>query len=127
MCGFILFSDVSIREELKDCIQKSLHSITHRGPDNGNIIQIGDDVILGHRRLSIIDTSSSSNQPLTSNCGRYILVFNGEIYNYKKIAKEYDLRGLSLISDANLLLHLLVKVGVEKAIQIIDGMFSFAL
>ena len=103
-----------------------MHSITHRGPDNGNIIQIGDDVILGHRRLSIIDTSSSSNQPLTSNCGRYILVFNGEIYNYKKIAKEYDLRGLSLISDANLLLHLLVKVGVEKAIQIIDGMFSFA-
>ena len=68
--------------------------LTHRGPDDGGIYK--DDKLnigLGHRRLSIIDTSSSGRQPMYSNDGKTVLVFNGEIYNYKELRSELQRKG----------------------------------
>ena len=70
--------------ECVDRVHTMLQSIAHRGPDNEGLWQ-SEDVVLGHRRLSIIDTSASGNQPMVSVSGRYVLVYNGEIYNLSLI------------------------------------------
>ena len=62
------------------------NSLTHRGPDfGGYFFNKTKGVGLGHRRLSIIDISENANQPMTSHCGRYEMVYNGEVYNFKEI------------------------------------------
>ena len=68
----------------------------HRGPDDCDIVE-GANFIFGHQRLSIIDLNSHAKQPMVSNCGKYTLVFNGEIYNYKEIKKDLVKRDISLI------------------------------
>ena len=73
---------------------KNLNTINYRGPDNTSIMKI-NNVLLGHNRLSVIDLEQNSNQPMTSSCGRYVIIFNGEIYNYldlKKQIKNYVLK-----------------------------------
>ena len=67
-------------------IENILNLTKHRGPDNSSYIQ-ANKWTFGHNRLSIIDLSSEANQPFVSACGNYILVFNGEIYNFKEIKK----------------------------------------
>jgi asparagine synthase (glutamine-hydrolysing) len=65
-------------------LQKSVDVLEHRGPDaQGTFIE--DRVGLGHRRLAVIDTSSTANQPMKDHSGRYTIIYNGEIYNYKKL------------------------------------------
>ena len=64
-------------------------ALSHRGPDaSGYFFDQDKGVALGHRRLSIIDLSDAANQPMTSHCGRYIMVYNGEVYNFKEIANK---------------------------------------
>jgi len=71
-----------------------MHSIAHRGPDGKGIWISGDEKIaLGHNRLSIIDLSEHAAQPMVSDSGRYILIFNGEIYNYVELRKELEAKG----------------------------------
>jgi len=71
----------------KDDLHLMTNAITHRGPDaEGYFVEEG--VGLGHRRLSIIDLSQSANQPMVSGNGRYAIVFNGEIYDFKEVAAE---------------------------------------
>ena len=86
MCGiagiYSFFSNVSATD-----IQLMNESQKHRGPNaEGSFVH--DNVGLGHRRLSILDLSDNGNQPMTSKCGRYVMVYNGEIYNYREIAAE---------------------------------------
>jgi len=99
----------------------------HRGPDTGGTIQM-ENVCLGHRRLSIIDLDSRSNQPLKDLSGNYYLIFNGEIYNYLELKNEliskYDLR-FSTTSDSEVLLYGLKHEG-EEFIQKLNGFFAFA-
>ncbi|MBF4308239.1 asparagine synthetase B, partial [Vibrio anguillarum] len=86
MCGFL----GGFYKEPKDesLVKRSLDLIKHRGPDHSSFCEhmIGDGFLyLGHTRLSIIDLTDSAAQPFHSRCGRYVLIFNGEIYNYKEI------------------------------------------
>lgn len=88
MCGIagILSPSLSLHER-KDLLHQMLDVQKHRGPDAKQEWHDGF-CSLGHNRLSIIDPSTEANQPMQSSCGRYMVVFNGEIYNYIEIKKE---------------------------------------
>ncbi len=102
-----------------------LDDIAHRGPDDFGI-EVKNQALLGHRRLSIIDLSSEANQPFRSKCGNYTLVFNGEIYNYVELRNQLESQGIVhyTTSDTEVLLNLLVVEG-ERCISKLNGMFAF--
>jgi asparagine synthase (glutamine-hydrolysing) len=99
----------------------------HRGPDDCDIVE-GDNFIFGHQRLSIIDLNAHAKQPMVSNCGKYTLVFNGEIYNYKEIRKDLVKKGyqFNTESDTEVLLNSYIEYGI-KCIKLFIGMFAFAI
>ena len=116
----------------RDAIDRMAASLDYRGPDaRGQWHEPDDNVALGHRRLSIIDLSPAGSQPMVSPCGRYALVFNGEIYNHRTVRSELDaLRGgfdWRGHSDTETLLAALRYWGGEQALTRINGMFAFAL
>jgi asparagine synthase (glutamine-hydrolysing) len=124
MCGVIGgISQISL--PLED-LNKGLDRLIHRGPDaRGVYNNTQETVFLGHRRLSIIDLSSAANQPMTSRCGRYVLVFNGEVYNYREVAEKFNL-SLVTQSDTEVILELFAKMG-KACVAEFNGMFAFAI
>lgn len=126
MCGFTGFiSPNSFDNQYLNSMSKIL---SHRGPnDNGSYVDDMFNFNIAHNRLSIIDLNKTGSQPMISNSGN-VLVYNGEIYNYKKIRseiiKEYNITFKGQ-SDTEVLLYLIDKKGVQKSLNIIDGMFSF--
>jgi len=105
-------------------------AIAHRGPDANDVWQDPDvPVVLAQGRLAIIDLSEKGLQPMPSHSGRYVIVYNGEIYNYQDI--EYDLRQLGHSfngrSDTEILLTAIEQYGLNTTLQKINGMFAFAL
>lgn len=108
--------------ELKDLTD----SLTHRGPDAaGTYRDMGGLLGLGHRRLSILDLSEESNQPFFSKNGRYVMVFNGEVYNYADIAKRYQIQTYTT-SDTEVILEHFSLMGME-AVKEWNGMFALAI
>ncbi len=104
----------------------------HRGPDGGGYsIEEEGSLVLGHRRLSIVDLSSTGTQPMESHSGRFCMVFNGEIYNHKELRKklvsEGKVRAFRGTSDTEVLLELFEAWGVKEAIRFCKGMFAIAL
>lgn len=126
MCGIAGWIGAPSAEACEQVLQH-LH---HRGPDaKGAWQHANGQVWLGHTRLSIIDLAEAANQPMHSECGRYVLVFNGEIYNYKTLRKALEAKGCSFKtdSDTEVLLQLLVRHDPQKAVAQLNGMFAFAL
>ena len=105
-------------------LQSSVDSLKHRGPNNQSVWE-QNNVGLGHTRLSILDLSEQSNQPMHSRSGRYTMVYNGEVYNYKELAQKYSIQ-LKTSSDSELILELFEKIG-EKFITELNGMFAIAI
>ncbi|MBG0776993.1 MAG: asparagine synthase (glutamine-hydrolyzing) [Desulfovibrionaceae bacterium] len=101
--------------------------LAHRGPDAGGLWTEGP-VALGHRRLSIIDTSAAGTQPLHDRAGRYVIVFNGEIYNFQDIRRELAVQGATFATgtDTEVILEAYRCWGVECLARFV-GMFAFAL
>ncbi|MEX2597809.1 MAG: asparagine synthetase B, partial [Salibacteraceae bacterium] len=87
MCGIAGIYGIERLNDPQAHVHKMTDRIAHRGPDASGVYQ-GKNVVLGHRRLSIIDLSDAANQPFTSADGRYTLVYNGELYNYKQIKSQ---------------------------------------
>lgn len=108
-------------------LDEMLRAISHRGPDYLATTQIGD-LRLGHARLSIIDLSEASNQPLWDSESRACVVFNGEIYNYKKIREQLHAAGYQFKSngDAEVLLNAFIEYGTD-AFALLEGIYSFAI
>ena len=108
-------------------VQKMCDRMIHRGPNSGSIVNL-NNISLGHRRLSIIDLSSKANQPMASKDGRYHIVYNGEVYNFKIIRKELDKIGYNFnsSSDSEVVMYAFVEWG-EKCLQMFNGMFAFAI
>ena len=104
-------------------INDSFKLMKNRGPDHENILVVNDFLTLGHQRLSIIDLSSNSNQPIQS--GNSFLSFNGEIFNYEKLNQKFKINLSSNNSDTLTLLSLLDKTGIDCLNQL-NGMFAFA-
>ncbi len=125
MCGINgIFGLESIKEPA-GVIQAMNNKLAHRGPDNDGIYE-DQSVVLGHRRLSIIDTTSSSNQPFFSQDKSLVLVFNGEIYNYLELKSELADYDYNTSSDTEVVLAAYEKWGVD-CFSKFNGMFGLAL
>ncbi len=128
MCG--IAGIIAFNENGKQHLSKisgAVASLNKRGP-NGKGTYTHNNVALGHRRLSIIDTSSAASQPFTDASGRYTIVFNGEIFNYKELRKELENKGVQFKShsDTEVLLQLFIS-DKEKCLEKLDGEFAFAI
>ncbi|EKT4502170.1 Asparagine synthetase [Flavobacterium psychrophilum] len=127
MCGINGILHLSSKLVDKNQLVKMRDVLAHRGPDDAGIF-IEKNIGLGHRRLAIIDTSSAGHQPFYSENGRYVIVFNGEIYNYKDFYAELKDKGVALKSDSDteVLLKLYELYGLE-ILPRLNGMFAFAI
>ncbi len=133
MCGIAGFCNfhgsVKMQEEN---LEKMKQRMLHRGPDaGGSYISEDGKVALGHRRLSIVDLSEAGLQPMKSHSGRYVMVYNGEIYNYKKLSQklleEKKVGWFRGTSDSEVILEAFEAYGVEETIAQCKGMFAIAL
>ena len=125
MCGFIvLIKKKGISSSLIKSLEKQIY---HRGPDSGGYLT-KENVTLIFRRLSIIDLSKFSNQPMRSNKHNISLVFNGEIYNYLQLKQELISKGYLFKSkgDAEVILNGYLEWG-DKISEKLEGMFAFAI
>lgn len=139
MAGFVQVSFQGVNDPAGQ-VSRMTDAIAHRGPDDsGAWVDEEAGVALGHRRLSILDLSPQGHQPMTSHGGRYVMVFNGEIYNHQALRKELSplsqhpsgkdegagsWRGHS---DTEVMLAAFERWGVEEALPRFNGMFAFAL
>ncbi len=125
MCGFVGFTNVG--NDSNKIIEAMMEKIRHRGPDSGGK-HIDGDIALGFRRLSIIDITSSGDQPIYNEDGTKILLFNGEIYNYRSIREELIKAGhkFKTNTDSEVLLHGYEEYG-EKLLNKLRGMFAFVI
>ncbi len=135
MCGINGFISKSFSSEQKiQIVQKMNMRLAHRGPDNDSVWS-NELISLGHRRLSIIDLSTESNQPFVSNDKRYIIVYNGELYNYKDLKLELQRSAhgsettpyfFKTNSDTEVILAAYIRWG-SGCLQYFNGMYAFAI
>lgn len=128
MCGITGILAINQRgAEHLSSTESAIQTLSKRGPD-ANGIYTHKNVSLGHSRLSIIDTSAESSQPMTDESGRYTIVYNGEFYNYRSIKEELILEGVQFNStgDTEVVLQLFIKEG-PKCVEKINGFFAFAI
>ena len=124
MCGIAGIYGLESVDQPIEAVESMVSAMQHRGPD-ANGIYHGDNVVLGHARLSIIDLYAKANQPFTSVDGRYTIVFNGEIYNYQSLRSQLPGYDFVTNSDTEVLLAALIQWGIP-ALQKANGMFAFA-
>ena len=131
MCGICGFFSKSPSSS-SDSIFKMNSAISHRGPDDsGTWHDQNMGIVFGHQRLAVIDLSVSGHQPMKSSSGRYMLIYNGEIYNHldirKKIEKKFALKKWQGSSDTETLLEAIEVFGFEQTLKEIVGMFAFVI
>ncbi|BAZ86760.1 asparagine synthase (glutamine-hydrolyzing) [Dolichospermum compactum] len=133
MCGIAGFWDISRQistDYLPIIVQQMSKLLIHRGPDDGGSWVDGEvGIALGHRRLSIVDLSPQGHQPMISTDGRYVIVFNGEVYNFPELRKQLQILGYSFRSDSDteVMLSSFCQWGVLEATKRFNGMFAFAV
>lgn len=129
MCGIVILIGSSSSQN-DEAIQRSLKELSFRGPDNQQIYQYADKVTMGFARLAIMDPSSKGNQPMTHpEDNNLVLICNGEIYNFRALAKKYGYK-LKSGSDCEIILHLYKTYREYNSLSWIhemDGVFAFAL
>ncbi|MBK9176725.1 MAG: asparagine synthase (glutamine-hydrolyzing) [Flavobacteriales bacterium] len=125
MCGIAGIHGLEGLSDPENIVRRMTEAMAHRGPDADGVRRCGNNV-LGHRRLSIIDLSAESNQPFTSNDGRYTISYNGEIYNYRELRAELKDVVWRTGSDTEVLLAAYERWGSE-CLDRLHGMFAFAL
>jgi len=132
MCGLagILAEPSRKVEELEDCARSMAGQLRHRGPDDSGLwVDAAAGVALGFRRLSIIDLSPFGHQPMLSPSGRFVIGYNGEIYNYRELRRELETAGVRFRgdSDTEVALAAFERWGIVGALRRFTGMFAFAL
>lgn len=133
MCGITGFFGFNEERALtKRVLGQMTDALVHRGPDDQGLwLNNSAGIGLGHRRLSILDLSSQGHQPMESKSGRFVIAFNGEIYNFVQIREEIEKAGALPswrgTSDTEVILEAISHWGLEVAIQKFVGMFAFAL
>jgi asparagine synthase (glutamine-hydrolysing) len=126
MCGIAGIFNIKADSNLNLPIHAMTDALAHRGPDSGGFYVEKNKIALGHRRLSIIDLSTSANQPFKDDLERYTLIFNGEIYNYQDIKPLIQGYRFKTTSDTEVILAAYIKWG-KDCLQYLNGMFAFAI
>src|SRR5437016_1297245 len=133
MCGIAGFvSPVGLmsRDAMEGAAREMGDRLRHRGPDDAGVwVEPACGVALAHRRLSIIDLTEHGHQPMLSADQRFVIIFNGEIYNFAGLREQLEkldhrFRGTS---DTEVMLAAIVQWGLEAALKRFNGMFAFAL
>lgn len=130
MCGIAGIWFINGRKVERSVLQKMNDRLSHRGPDDEGIwISADGKVGLAHRRLSILDLSPMGRQPMHSASGRYVIVFNGEVYNFKHLQEELEKEGFVFRggSDTEVMLAAFEKWGIHNATKKFIGMFAFCV
>jgi len=127
MCGLAGWISGNGQSPDREVLTRVTRALAHRGPDAEGIV-IDGVAGFGHRRLSIIDLSASANQPMRDASGRYLIVFNGEIYNFAELRRELEVKGhgFNTHSDSEVLLEA-IKAWGPAALERVVGMFALAL
>jgi len=126
MCGILFVFQLGTKKITGKVFEDALKNQGWRGPDTTNLVALHDgSILIGHNRLSIIDISARANQPMLSQNGRYLIAFNGEIYNHLELRKELGLQGATT-SDTETILEGYAQLG-EKIIDMLEGMFSLII
>lgn len=127
LTGFIIPSGFS-QEVATSSLTRMTHAISHRGPDAAGVwLDANAGIALGHQRLAIVDLTAAGHQPMLSVSGRYVLVFNGEIYNHLDLRKSLEQQTWRGHSDTETLLAGIQQWGLEDCLQRAVGMFAIAL
>ena len=132
MCGIAGLWDIAAAtpaDALRRLIQAMSDTLIHRGPDDGGLwIDEAAGIGLGQRRLSIVDLSPAGHQPMVSACGRYVIVYNGEVYSHEEMRPELVARGIRFRghSDTEVILEAMAAWGVEATVARLIGMFAIA-
>ena len=129
MCGIAGILDRR-SEDLRPVIDRMVKALHHRGPDaSGTWVDERTGLALGHARLSIIDLSAEGNQPMLSASGRYVLTYNGEVYNFQELRRDLDRRGHRFRgrSDTEVMLAAFDDWGIETSLDRFVGMFAFGV
>ncbi len=130
IAGFITTAESETAEHLTHTVGEMSAVLAHRGPDDrGTWCDTGAGVALGHRRLSVLDLSEQGHQPMLSSCGRFVLVYNGEIYNCNELREELKKEGRRFRghSDTEVLIEAISHWGVADTLPKLQGMFAFAI
>lgn len=130
MCGIAGCTIAQLTgEEVKDRAQRFIRALNHRGPDGNGFWQDEGNLLFTHNRLAILDLSEHGHQPMLSACGRYVLTYNGEIYNFSELRSSLAERGVQFRghSDTEVILGLIDIHGIEEALRMINGMFAFSI
>ena len=128
MCGIAGY--IGEIENPSNCLIKMVHAINHRGPDSNGIWADQKEIGLAHSRLSILDLSAAGHQPMHSASGKYVMIFNGEIYNHKYLRTELEAisnRNWVGHSDTETLLASIEEWGLQNTLTKVKGMFAIAL
>ena len=132
MCGFSGFWDLAggPEPELAALARAMADTLAHRGPDDAGVfVDPAAGYATGHRRLTILDLSPAGHQPMATPDGRFVLSYNGEVYNHAELRRDLEAQGVRFrgTSDTETVLHALARWGVEPALERFVGMFAFAL
>lgn len=132
ICGFMYFGDGPRAEESRSVLLRMMGQLVHRGPDDSGWWSdptVG--LFIGHTRLAVVDLSPEGHQPMLSACGRYLIAFNGEIYNFRALRAELESCGAAIAwrghSDTEVMLAAIAHWGLSDALRRFNGMFAFAL
>jgi asparagine synthase (glutamine-hydrolysing) len=134
MCGIVGFVDASphrTEEDLDSIVRRMAQRLVHRGPDDeGTLVHGESGLAFGFRRLAIQDLTPAGNQPMVSANERYVIVYNGETYNFRELRDDLQrigMRNWRGTSDTEVLLAAISRIGVAGMLNRCDGMFAFAL
>lgn len=127
MCGIAGVCHLNGEPVSSTLLKRMSDSLAHRGPDGDGQFAEGP-IGLGHRRLAVIDLSVAARQPMMSSCGRYVLIYNGEIYNFQELRTELEAKGywFRSRSDTEVVLNAFVE-WQEQTLDRLNGMFAFAI
>ena len=125
MCGIAGIVGLQSKDVSSSKIRQMSNSLAHRGP-NAEGFFVDDSVAFGHRRLSIIDLAETANQPLFDAAGRFAVILNGEIYNYREVKQTLADYPFRTESDTEVILAAYVKHGAD-CLSLLNGMFAFAI